>query len=104
MIDLSSKKTRNFISILSYIEGASLLILLLIAMPIKYVLGNPSVVSVVGMIHGILFMALVGLVLVVATESKWPKGLLWVALISATVPMGMFYFDKKLKSAFPAES
>ena len=41
-------------------EGSSFLILLFIAMPMKYVMGMPRVVTVVGAIHGILFLLYVG--------------------------------------------
>ena len=103
MIDFSSPKARHFLSILSYIEGTSLLVLFFIAMPIKYILGNPAVVSSVGMIHGLLFIALVVFIFIVASEAKWPKSLLWFALISAVVPFGMFALDKKLKKNFATE-
>lgn len=38
-------------------DGSSFLALLLIAMPMKYVMGMPKVVTVVGAIHGMLFLA-----------------------------------------------
>ena len=102
MIDFASPKARHLLSVFSYIEGTSLLILFFIAMPIKYILGNPAVVSCVGMIHGILFLIVVLLIVVIASEAKWPKSLLWFALISAVLPFGMFALDRKLKKYFPA--
>ena len=42
--------------VISLLEALSFVILLLIAMPIKYILGNPELVRVVGMAHGILFV------------------------------------------------
>lgn len=81
---------------LSFAEGTSLLILLFVAMPIKYLLGNPEVVKIVGMIHGILFIFLVLVIFSVARSERWSKSLLAFALISSSVPFGMIALDRKL--------
>lgn len=87
----------RFLRPLSFTEGISLLILLFIAMPIKYMLGYPQAVRVVGMIHGLLFLFLVITILSVAKREKWNSALLIFALISSSVPFGMIALDKKLK-------
>lgn len=89
---------KHFLRKLSFIEGASLLLLLFVAMPIKYLAHEPIVVSVVGMIHGVLFLILVGLILIVAKSDSWSKKFLIFALISTTIPFGMFALEKKLKA------
>lgn len=83
---------------LSFIEGASLLALLGIAMPMKYIFGDPSLVKVIGMIHGVLFLALVGLIAVVARKERWSPGLVIFALVTSSIPFGMFLLEKKLRS------
>ena len=93
----------RFLRPLSFIEGSSLLILLFIAMPIKYILGNPHVVRVVGMAHGLLFIALVATIIVVARKEHWAKGLLFFALVSSTVPFGMVFLERKLKQQIRIE-
>jgi len=82
---------------LSYIEGASLLLLLFVAMPIKYLAGDPSFVRVVGMAHGVLFIGLVLLVCLAAYLEKWNLRLVSFALISSCLPFGMLAFDRELK-------
>ncbi|MCD8795224.1 DUF3817 domain-containing protein [Mammaliicoccus sciuri] len=76
-----------------YLEGGSLLLLVFIAMPIKYMLSNPNVVSVLGMIHGGLFSMYVIMILVMALivriHIKWPV----IAFITAFIPFGTFIFD-----------
>ena len=51
---------KQIVSVLSYIEGISALILFAVAMPVKYIGGDPSLVSLVGQIHGFLFLAFLG--------------------------------------------
>ena len=78
-------------------EGISFLVLLCIAMPLKYFLQQPMAVTVVGWVHGILFVAF----LVLAWEYKRDRSrsLKWcaAAFIAALVPTGTFFFDKRLK-------
>lgn len=83
--------------ILSFIEGFSLLALLFIAMPLKYIWGDPSLVRTVGMTHGILFMILIFFIGIVAQAERWPGRLVWFAVISSSVPFGMFALDRKLR-------
>ena len=47
--------------ILGYVEGVSTLLLFGVAMPLKYAADMPEAVTIVGMVHGILFMALVAM-------------------------------------------
>ena len=54
---MSSKKTLTWFRRIAFAEGVSFLVLLGIAMPLKYFANMPKAVSVVGMIHGILFVA-----------------------------------------------
>lgn len=81
-----------------YAEGFSFLVLLLIAMPLKYLFGVPQAVRVVGMAHGVLFIAYVVLVLVTARNHSWPGGLTGQGLLAGLLPAGPFWFDRKLKS------
>ena len=57
--------------LMALLEGLSLLVLLFIAMPIKYIGDNPVPVRVVGMIHGALFILFVIMTLKVAMEQSW---------------------------------
>ena len=97
MSEFNSPKCQRLFKILSYIEGSSLLILLFVAMPLKYFAGDPRFVSVVGMVHGLLFMALVLMIVLVGTAMRWSKGMFCFALVSSSVPFGMFALDYKLR-------
>lgn len=80
----------------AWIEGISFLVLLLVAMPLKYLAGMPEAVRVVGMIHGVLFVWFV----VAAVQAKAPNqwSLMRLARLIATslVPFGMLLFDRML--------
>lgn len=81
--------------IVGILEGLSLLALLFIAMPMKYMMGDPSWVRVVGAAHGFLFMFYIALVVVLASEESWAKKKMILAFILSSVPFGTFYFDRK---------
>jgi integral membrane protein len=87
---------RNF-RIISLAEGISLLVLLFIAMPMKYFMGMPEVVKVVGWIHGILFMVYVGLLIIVQLTQRWSFIFLLGAFLASIVPFGTFILDKQLR-------
>jgi integral membrane protein len=85
---------------MSFIEGVSLLLLLFVAMPFKYILGNPLLVKVIGMAHGILFIALVIWIILMAKKDNWSAKLVILSLISSSVPFGMYFFEKQVKAFY----
>ncbi len=83
----------------SICEGLSLLVLLGIAMPLKYIFDKPMLVEIVGMLHGILFIAYVLFAFIYKFKVKWSFPTLFIVIIASVVPFGTFYIDKKyLKS------
>ena len=81
----------------SLAEGCSLLILLLIAMPLKYFLGQPLAVKYVGWAHGILFIAYVIMLLVLQVRYRWSLLFFVGAFLASLVPFGTFVLDRYLK-------
>lgn len=81
----------------SLIEGLSFLVLLLIAMPLKYYWGHPEAVSVVGMIHGILFIAYVALALMAAQRQGWPETFLLGVIVAGMLPFGFLFVEWRLR-------
>lgn len=78
-------------------EGCSFLTLLFIAMPMKYFMGMPEVVRVVGSIHGGLFVFYVGLLAAVHFRQRWPVMFSLYALVASVIPFGTFVLDKQLR-------
>ena len=82
--------------LLGNIEGISYLLLLGIAMPMKYFFGFPMAVKIVGMAHGVLFIAYCLLLALQMKANKWNL-LFGIYLFVATlIPFGTFVTDRKL--------
>ena len=76
-------------------EGISFLILLFIAMPLKYIWDDPSWVKVVGMAHGMLFVAYIAWAIFVKEIKKWDFKTFGVVVLGSILPFGTFYIEKK---------
>ena len=77
-------------------EGVSFLLLLGVAMPLKYLAGEPAAVRVVGMAHGILFMLYVLAALQAAAEHHWTWKRTAIVLVASILPAGPFIVDAKI--------
>lgn len=80
-----------------FLEAVSFLILLGIAMPLKYAADIPSAVTVFGMLHGVLFILYLAAIVhaFFVRDVSFRKSLLAVA--AAFVPFGPFLLDRKLR-------
>jgi integral membrane protein len=78
-------------------EGISFLILLLVAMPLKYLMGWPLAVKYTGWAHGVLFVVYVAMAYYVKDIRNWPIKRFAIAFLAAWLPLGTFFFDKELK-------
>ena len=83
---------------IGFIEGISYLVLLFIAMPLKYAFDMPVATKIVGMGHGILFITYVVLLLMAANKYKWNGKYTAILFIASLIPFGTFYTDRKLKA------
>lgn len=78
-------------------EGVSFLILLLIAMPLKYWMGMPMAVKITGSAHGALFVLYIALAYYAKEIYHWPFKKFLMAFWAAWLPLGTFFFDARLK-------
>lgn len=78
-------------------EGISYLLLLGVAMPLKYMAGMPEAVRILGSIHGFLFVLFMVVLFRVWQTQKWPYERVAMAFLLSIVPFGTFYLDKKLR-------
>ena len=83
--------------IVAYLEGWSFLILLFVAMPLKYIAGIAIATKIVGMLHGLLFIWFIIALFAASNEHKWGLKFNLFAFIASLIPFGTFYLDKKLK-------
>jgi integral membrane protein len=79
-----------------YAEAASYLLLLLIAMPLKYIFNLPLAVAYTGWIHGVLFVLYLVVLLVEFLLNKWSFKVLFFGGIAALLPFGPLVFDRKV--------
>jgi integral membrane protein len=82
---------------IAWLEGISFLLLLGIAMPLKYWAGMPAAVRVVGSLHGLLFIAYGVSALLLLTRGHWSFGRASLAMLASVVPFGTFLFDAWLQ-------
>lgn len=80
---------------ISILEGISFLVLLLIAMPLKYIWDAPQMVQVTGMFHGILFIAYILGAFLLYKPMQWRMKTLALICVSSVLPLGPFYVEKK---------
>jgi len=89
--------------VIAFIEGLSYIILLFIAMPLKYLADMPTPVRIVGMAHGILFLLFVGGMTEVILRYKWSIGRAILVFISSLIPFGTFVVEAKLLRRLQAD-
>ncbi|WP_299455676.1 DUF3817 domain-containing protein [uncultured Microscilla sp.] len=82
--------------IMGFLEGLSFLVLLGIAMPLKYIWQMPEAVKITGAVHGLLFVVYCILLIQVKIEHEWPLKKVGLAILASIVPFGPFIADKKL--------
>ncbi|HVF97925.1 MAG TPA: DUF3817 domain-containing protein [Flavisolibacter sp.] len=91
------KSSISLLRKIGLLEGVSLLVLLFIAMPLKYIWHQPQAVKIIGWIHGALFVIFMILVFRVYEQKAWPLKKIVIAFVAAFLPFGTFVFDKQLK-------
>jgi len=83
--------------VVAFVEGISYLVLVFIAMPLKYAAGMPQAVRVVGMAHGVLFVSFCFALLFVLVEGRLTFLRSVLTFLSSLVPFGTFVIDKFLR-------
>jgi integral membrane protein len=96
MIELLKTKTGR-LRIVAILEGISLLVLVFIAVPLKYAFHDPSLVKVMGPVHGSMFLLFLFSTLSTGVEQGWKfKETTWKVLLACMIPFGTFYIDHKI--------
>ncbi|QFT90358.1 hypothetical protein FIU87_17090 [Bacillus sp. THAF10] len=92
-----TKSAMDRFRMIGLVEGGSLLVLLFIAMPLKYGFDIPMAVSIVGALHGFLFIAYILFVGYITLKIRWSFKWATCAVIVAFIPFGNMVFDNYLK-------
>ena len=87
----------HLLRIVGLTEAVSYMLLVGIAMPLKYIWGQPQAVRMVGMIHGILFVLFCIALLRATIVAKWPLSRAALLFVASLLPFGPFLLDKRMK-------
>lgn len=109
MIENLNSKQKNmwrWLVIIGTIEAISFLLLLFIAVPLKYLGGNHTLVEILGPIHGGFFLLYVAAAILAGYIFRWRLFRIFLAMVASVVPFGPFIFDawvKRQPDAFGVE-
>ncbi|MBL7756447.1 MAG: DUF3817 domain-containing protein [Chitinophagaceae bacterium] len=94
---MKSPKTFQLFRKVALAEGISFLVLLFIAMPLKYFASIPMAVTIVGGLHGLLFVAFI--ILAWETRNEYKRNWVWLGkgFIASILPFGTFVMEKQWK-------
>jgi integral membrane protein len=102
-VSLKDAKFLGALRKLSLVEGISTLLLFGVAMPLKYWAGMPKAVTIVGSLHGALFVALVAMFALAIRRVPIPTLIAGLGVLAAIIPFGPFLFDHRLRRLEVAE-
>ncbi|MCD2188511.1 DUF3817 domain-containing protein [Actinomycetospora soli] len=88
----------------AYVVGVGLLVLVLVAMPLKYLADQPLLVAIVGPIHGFLYMGYLALTADLGVKARWPVGKLLLVALAGTIPFVSFVAERKVTAPLRASS
>lgn len=83
---------------ISMVEAISYLVLLFVAMPLKYLADLPMAVRVAGSIHGLLFVVFCGALFWVLVSGRWPFTRLVLVFVASFVPFVPLWLDRKFEA------
>ncbi len=93
---MKNTKIIKWFLVIGKIEGYSYLVLLFIAMPLKYIFKMPEFVRPIGFIHGALFVAFILLLAVLFFKYKMPFKKTIYAFLLSLIPFGTFFLQKTI--------
>ena len=88
----------HFVRLTGLAEAVSFILLIGIAMPLKYVWNMPLAVKIVGMIHGILFLIFCAALIRAALVAHWPMSRSALVFVAALLPFGPFVIDRRMRA------
>ena len=101
----------NAYRVLATIVGVLLMILVFVAVPLKYLSADGSsnadlgetLTSVVGVTHGWMYIAYLGVSLVISRRARWPLGFTLLTMLAGLVPILIFWVEHRVVQKFRAE-
>src|SRR5688572_15454739 len=94
-----NQKVKTFATV-ALIEGISFVLLVTVAMPLKYIFDFPVAVKVVGWAHGVLFLLYIILLMRCWIEYKWSIGRVFMYFVASLLPIVPFIVERKLRQEY----
>jgi integral membrane protein len=85
--------------VLTWLEGTSYLVLLLVAMPLKYAWGVPFATKVAGGVHGALFLGFLMSLYQAHLEQNWSKQHTFSLLVASLIPGSVWWLDRRIQQS-----
>ena len=86
---------RNY-RVAAWVTGTGLLLLVFVAMPLKYLFDEPRPVALIGMLHGFFYMAYIVCTLILAERCRWRPLDAVVILLAGTIPVASFVAERQV--------
>jgi len=90
--------------VMAYVVGVCLLLLVLVAMPLKYLAGEPAPVATIGPVHGFVYMVYLLTALDLAVKSRWSVLRTLGVLIAGTIPFLSFVVERRVTRRVRAQA
>ncbi|MDO5652070.1 MAG: DUF3817 domain-containing protein [Moraxella sp.] len=84
----------KLLRLISFLEGVSFVLLLLVAMPLKYYFDKPFLIFPAGMFHGLMFVSFIVVLLITCQVRGWSLKPFLLGLVAAVVPFMPFWFER----------
>lgn len=81
--------------VMAYVVGVVLLVLVLVAMPLKYLADSPAAVRIVGPVHGFLYMGYLLVAFDLGRRNSWPLVRTLAVMLAGTVPFMSFVAERR---------
>ncbi len=82
--------------VMAWVVGVLLLVLVFVAMPLKYFADQPGLVAIVGPMHGFLYMVYLVTAFDLAVRARWPFVRTLLVLLAGTIPLMSFVAERKV--------
>ena len=80
--------------VMAYVTGTLLVVLVLVAMPLKYAADVPGPTKVIGMLHGFLYALYLLAAFALALQARWTAKSTVLVLLAGTIPFVSFYAER----------
>jgi integral membrane protein len=82
--------------VIAYVVGVILVVLVLLGVPLKYLADQPTVVSIVGPLHGFLYLVYLVAVFDLGRRARWPIGRMLLVMLAGTIPFLTFWVERRV--------